>query len=204
MVKIEDRTVLESMSYKEIRAMIQKKLTKEDNTNLSAIRNEDDRKKFLIELYYKYIDQIIAEKAASDAGVSQDGTTTTSETGEMTTVEEVKPVEPPKESKPELEVGTETKMDKLKIDPETCVSVTIRNVPSVVNGKVSISISRLLLLLVRNKFAKVYFGKKERAKQFIEIVKDAKSVKGVYGMTAEIRERIIKSIAETNKIDLKK
>ena len=204
MVKIEDKTVLESMSYKEIRAMIQKKLTKEDNANLSAIRNENDRKKFLIDLYYKYIDQIIAEKAASDAGVSQDGTTTTSETGEMTTVEEVKPVEPPKESNPELKVETETKMNKLKIDPETCVSVTIRNVPSVVNGKVSISISRLLLLLVRNKFAKVYFGKKERAKQFIEIVKDAKSVKGVYGMTAEIRERIIKSIAETNKIDLKK
>lgn len=203
--KIEDRKILESMDYKDIRKIILKKLTKEDNENLSKITDAESRKMYMIELYYRYIDQIIAE---SNAPADADSVTKTDETGETTTVvenptvieteEEKKAAEEKEKIAATISAAQKTELST-NVDPNTCISVVLRGTPDV-NGKCSISIQKLILVLVRNKGATVVFSKKERAKQFIEMLKTAKSVKGVYALTEPIKERIINMVKSMNKL----
>ena len=205
--KITDEKVLESMPIKNILNVVKPEMTEEEIVQLQEFRKNDERHAFVVDMYNKYIDAVIQkttnEQSSStpdgSSSMESDGTVITSETPETPSVDE-KSIndtdQPPK-------LDTEPKADEVKLDKDFIESafftVSIRGVPGH-NGRCTINASRLLLICFRNPRATIEFATKKRANQFIDVVKSIKSVKGVYGITAEMREDVVKQIKLNNGI----
>jgi len=202
--KITDEKVLKSMPIKNILNVVKPEMTEEEIVQLQEFRKNDERQAFVVDMYNKYIDAVIQKTTNEQSSSTPDGSSSMDSDGTVITSDTPSDDEkgindtdqPPK-------LDTEPKADDVKFDKDFIESafftVSIRAVPGH-NGRCTINASQLLLICFRNPRANVEFATKKRAKQFIDVVKSIKSVKGVYGITAEMREDVVKQIKLNNGI----
>ena len=60
--KIEDEAVLKTTSLKTLRTAVEHKFTDEEKEALRKLTKEDERRTYIIGLYKKYIDEVVAEE----------------------------------------------------------------------------------------------------------------------------------------------
>ena len=201
--KITDEKVLKSMPIKNILNVIKPEMTEEEIVQLQEFRKNDERQAFVVDMYNKYIDAVIQKTTNEQSSSTPDGSSSMDSDGTVITSGTPSADEKGNDADQPSKLDTEPKADEVKFDKDFIESafftVSIRAVPGH-NGRCTINASQLLLICFRNPRANVEFATKKRANQFIDVVKSIKSVKGVYGITAEMREDVIKQIKLNNGI----
>lgn len=201
--KITDEKVLKSMPIKNILSVVKPEMTEEEIVQLQEFRKNDERQAFVVDMYNKYIDAVIQKTTNEQSSSTPDGSSSMDSDGTVITSGTPSADEKGNDADQPPKHDTEPKADEVKFDKDFIESafftVSIRAVPGH-NGRCTINASQLLLICFRNPRANVEFATKKRANQFIDVVKSIKSVKGVYGITAEMREDVIKQIKLNNGI----
>lgn len=193
--KIEDEAVLKTTSLKTLRTAVEHKFTDEEKEALRKLTKEDERRTYIIELYKKYIDEVVAE---------EEGKTT--DTGAASKTEEKKE-DKDSESNDNAstpasklaELGKTTETTSKEVSTAMSFTLTIRGAAQH-NGTVSISCDKLLALVIRNPKAKYIFRSQARANEFIRILKAVSKIKGVANFSEATRSTAIASIKLANGI----
>ena len=184
-VKLSDEE-LASCKIRDITNVVKGKYTEEDIKALKEAGNDEKtRRDLVVSLYKKYIDQVIEEskeKPASEAANDKDNK------GE-------KPSET--SSKPSANSETEAAKD---VNINVYFTVSVKGVTGY-SGTITCSCEHLLKIAFLNpKSAIIEFRTKERAKQFIDIVKKVKHVKGLSTLPETTRAIIVNRVKEINEL----
>jgi hypothetical protein len=184
-VKLSDEE-LAICKLRDILNVVKAKFTEEDNKALKdAGSDEKARRELIVSFYKKYIDQVIEESKATPAADAANGNDDKDE----------KPSETP--STPSANSETEAAKD---VNINVFFTVSVKGVTGY-SGTITCSCEHLLKIAFLNpKSAIIEFRTKERAKQFIDIVKKVKHVKGLSTLPETTRVNIIKRIKDINEL----
>ena len=193
--KIEDEAVLKTTSLKTLRTAVEHKFTDEEKEALRKLTKEDERRTYIIGLYKKYIDEVVAEEEGktTDTGAASE----TEEGKENKDSESNDNASTPASKLAELGKTTET--TSKEVSTAMSFTLTIRGAAQH-NGTVSISCDKLLALVIRNPKAKYIFRSQARANEFIRILKAVSKIKGVSNFSEATRSTAIASIKIANGI----
>lgn len=193
--KIEDEAVLKTTSLKTLRTAVEHKFTDEEKEALRKLTKEDERRTYIIGLYKKYIDEVVAEEEGktTDTGAASE----TEEGKEDKDSESNDNASTPASKLAELGKTTET--TSKEVSTAMSFTLTIRGAAQH-NGTVSISCDKLLALVIRNPKAKYIFRSQARANEFIRILKAVSKIKGVANFSEATRSTAIASIKLANGI----
>ena len=185
---------LATCKLKDITNAVKSKFTEEEMGELKGITDEKLRREFLVNLYNKYIDEVIVE-AKNESG--DPATDSTSNPDASVTLEQgatgASGSTNPSDNKP-----VETKKEAVNTD--VFFTASIKGVTGY-SGTVSCSCDHLLKLAFLNpKTIIIEFRTRERANQFINIVKNVKTVKGLPTISEATRVAVINRVKEINGI----
>lgn len=195
--KIEDETVLKTTSLKTLRTAVEHKFTAEEKEALRKLTKEDERRAYIIELYKKYIDEVVAEEEGKTTDTGAAGSETEEKKEDKDDVESNDNASTPASKLAELGKTTET--TSKEVSTAMSFTLTIRGAAQH-NGTVSISCDKLLALVIRNPKAKYIFRSQARANEFIRILKAVSKIKGVANFSEATRSTAIASIKLANGI----
>ena len=195
--KIEDETVLKTTSLKTLRTAVEHKFTAEEKEALRKLTKEDERRAYIIELYKKYIDEVVAEEEGKTSDTGAAGSETEEKKEDKDDVESNDNASTPASKLAELGKTTET--TSKEVSTAMSFTLTIRGAAQH-NGTVSISCDKLLALVIRNPKAKYIFRSQARANEFIRILKAVSKIKGVANFSEATRSTAIASIKLANGI----
>lgn len=182
---------LAKTKLKEISGVVKAKFTQEEIDTLKQLTAEDERRKFIVSLYNKYIDEVIADSEKAD---EKDETPTDSNNASAPDA----PAANAQNTTVETAVTDETKADK-KVNINIYFTVSVRGITGY-NGTITISCEKLLLLAFRNpKTAIIQFHTVDRANEFINIVKNVKHIKGIASISEKTRAEVVEQIKKVNK-----
>ena len=194
--KIEDEAVLKTTSLKTLRTAVEHKFTDEEKEALRKLTKEDERRAYIIGLYKKYIDEVVAE----EEGKTTDTTSAASETEEGKDDKDSESNDNASTPASKLaELGKTTETTSKEVSTAMSFTLTIRGAAQH-NGTVSISCDKLLALVIRNPKAKYIFRSQARANEFIRILKAVSKIKGVANFSEATRSTAIASIKLANGI----
>lgn len=194
--KIEDEAVLKTTSLKTLRTAVEHKFTDEEKEALRKLTKEDERRAYIIGLYKKYIDEVVAE----EEGKTTDTTSAASETEEGKEDKDSESNDNASTPASKLaELGKTTETTSKEVSTAMSFTLTIRGAAQH-NGTVSISCDKLLALVIRNPKAKYIFRSQARANEFIRILKAVSKIKGVANFSEATRSTAIASIKLANGI----
>ena len=185
-VKLSDEE-LATCKLRDITNIVKGKFTEEDIKALKAVGSDEKaRRDLAISLYKKYIDQVIEEsKVTPAAEAAKDDKSNKDE----------KPSETP--STPSANSKTEAAKD---VNINVYFTVSVKGVTGY-SGTITCSCEHLLKIAFLNpKSAIIEFRTKERAKQFIDIVKKVTHVKGLPTLPETTRAIIINRIKDINEL----
>ena len=184
-VKLSDEELV-TCKLRDITNVVKGKYTEEDIKALKDAGNDEKaRRDLVVSLYKKYIDQVIEESKATPAvdaaNDKKDKDKDLSETS----------------SKPSANSKTEAAKD---VNINVYFTVSVKGVTGY-SGTITCSCEHLLKIAFLNpKSAIIEFRTKERAKQFIDIVKNVTHVKGLSTLPETTRAIIINRIKEINEL----
>ena len=181
--KITDEGVFKTIKLSVLRKYVQHKFTEEEKDEIARRASDETAlREYIVELYKKYIDEVIAEQEAENSNPTTDTANGTSEekTGSEKPAEDEVPASKTPEAiaksdKHETAVAEEKK-DEISVDWN--LTLVIRGVQNY-NGTVSISCEKLLLLAMRNLKGQFIFKSKARCKQFLNVLENVKTIKGI-------------------------
>lgn len=186
---------LKTVKLRDITSVIGDKLTAEEKDKLKVITSSEERRDFIVKMYNKYIDAVIAEsdeaakKAAFEAAKAK----------EEKEAEEAK-LKAAKEASKEAELpNVSAKTDAGDVNTSISFTAVIRGATGY-NGTVTITCDHLLVVAFRNPHASIVFRNSQRAMQFINIVKNVKHVKGVSTISDDVRNTVINRVKQVNGI----
>lgn len=187
-VKLSDEE-LATCKLRDILNVVKTKFTEEDNKALKdAGSDEKARRELIVSFYKKYIDQVVEESKETPAADAANGN---DENGSK----DEKPSETP--STPSANSETEAAKD---VNINVFFTVSVKGVTGY-SGTITCSCEHLLKIAFLNpKSAIIEFRTKERAKQFIDIVKKVKHVKGLSTLPETTRVNIINRIKDINEL----
>jgi hypothetical protein len=192
-VKLSEEELVKT-KLKEISSVVKAKFTQEEIDTLKQLTAEDERRKFIVSLYNKYIDEVIAD---SEKAAGKDETPTDSNDVSASAAPDA-PAADAQNNTVETAVTDETKADK-KVNINIYFTVSVRGITGY-NGTITTSCEKLLLLAFRNpKTAIIQFHTVDRANQFINIVKNVKHIKGIASISEKTRADVIEQIKKVNK-----
>lgn len=204
--KIEDEKVFETIKLSVLRKYVQHKFTQDEIDMLSVYGNNDTKlRAYIVSLYKKYIDEVIAEqqeafkKAAEEEAKKAAEEANKPKQEEKTSQEE----EVPWDKLPEnlaKKANEETKIvdeKKEEISVDWSVTLVIRGIQNC-NGTVSITCEKLLVLAMRNLTAQFIFKSRARCHQFLNVLKNVKTIKGIPYFTEATRNAAVKNIERVN------
>ena len=202
--KITDEKELQTMNLKALREVVKHKFTNEEKDKLASLKDEKERRAYVIELYNKYIDEVIAdeeaEKGAAASANANAGTTTPEATQETQNKGSETPENSATVTPAQLaEAGKTTTTTDASVSTAMSFTLTIRGA-AMHNGTVSISCEKLLALVIRNPKAKYIFRSQARANEFLKILKSVSKIKGVVTFSEETRTLAIANIKQANGI----
>jgi ribosomal protein L12E/L44/L45/RPP1/RPP2 len=183
-VKLSDEE-LATCKLRDITNVVKGKFTEEDIKALKEAGNDEKaRRDLVVSFYKKYIDQVIEESKetpAADAANDKDD-------------KDEKPSDTPSTSS----ANSETEAKDVNIN--VYFTVSVKGVTGY-SGTITCSCEHLLKVAFLNpKSAIIEFRTKERAKQFIDIVKKVTHVKGLSSLPETTRAIIINRIKENNEL----
>lgn len=187
-VKLSDEE-LATCKLRDISNVVKGKFTEEDIKALKDVGSDEKaRRDLVVSFYKKYIDQVIEESKETPAADAANGN---DENGDK----DEKPSETP--SAPSANSETEAAKD---VNINVYFTVSVKGVTGY-SGTITCSCEHLLKIAFLNpKSAIIEFRTKERAKQFIDIVKKVKHVKGLSTLPETTRVNIINRIKEINEL----
>ena len=187
-VKLSDEE-LATCKLRDVLNVVKAKFTEEDNKALKdAGSDEKARRELIISFYKKYIDQVIEESKVTPAADAANGNEDKGNNDE-------KPSETP--STPSANSVTEAAKD---VNINVFFTVSVKGVTGY-SGTITCSCEHLLKIAFLNpKSAIIEFRTKERAKQFIDIVKKVTHVKGLSTLPETTRVIIVNRIKEINEL----
>ena len=174
---------------RDITNIVKGKFTEEDIKALKAVGNDEKaRRDLAISLYKKYIDQVIEESKVTPAAEAANGKDDKSNKDE-------KPSE--MSSTPSANSKTEAAKD---VNINVYFTVSVKGITGY-SGTITCSCEHLLKIAFLNpKSAIIEFRTKERAKQFIDIVKKVTHVKGLPTLPETARAIIVNRIKDINEL----
>lgn len=182
---------LAKTKLKEISGVVKAKYTQEEIDTLKQIIAEDERRKFIVSLYNKYIDEVIAESEKAD---EKDETPTDNKDASTSAA----PAASEAPATVETAATDNTKAEK-GVNINVYFTVSVRGITGY-NGTITASCEKLLLLAFRNpKTAIIQFRTTARANEFINIVKNVKHIKGIASISEKTRADVIEQIKKVNK-----
>ena len=186
-VKLSDEE-LATCKLRDITNIVKGKFTEEDIKALKAAGSDEKaRRDLAVSLYKKYIDQVIEESKvtpAAEAANGKDDKNKDEKTSEMP-------------STPSANSKTEAAKD---VNINVYFTVSVKGVTGY-SGTITCSCEHLLKIALLNpKSAIIEFRTKERAKQFIDIVKKVTHVKGLPTLPETTRAIIINRIKDINEL----
>lgn len=184
-VKLSDEE-LATCKLRDITNVVKGKFTEEDIKALKDAGNDEKaRRELVVSLYKKYIDQIIDESKETPASEATNGNDDEDKNSSDTS------------STPSANSETEAAKD---VNINVFFTVSVKGVTGY-SGTITCSCEHLLKIAFLNpKSAIIEFRTKERAKQFIDIVKKVKHVKGLSTLPETTRVNIINRIKEINEL----
>lgn len=187
-VKLSDEE-LATCKLRDISNVVKGKFTEEDIKALKDVGSDEKaRRDLVVSFYKKYIDQVIEESKETPAADAANGNDKNGDKDE-------KPSETP--STPSANSETEAAKD---VNINVYFTVSVKGVTGY-SGTITCSCEHLLKIAFLNpKSAIIEFRTKERAKQFIDIVKKVKHVKGLSTLPETTRVNIINRIKEINEL----
>ena len=182
-VKLSDEE-LATRKLRDITNIVKGKFTEEDIKALKAVGNDEKaRRDLAISLYKKYIEQVIEESKVTPAAEAANGKNNEGEKPSETS------------SKPSANSETEAAKD---VNINVYFTVSVKGVTGY-SGTITCSCEHLLKIAFLNpKSAIIEFRTKERAKQFIDIVKKVTHVKGLPTLPETTRAIIVNHIKDIN------
>lgn len=185
-VKLSDEE-LATCKLRDITNVVKGKFTEEDIKALKDAGNDEKaRRELVVSLYKKYIDQVIEESKETPAAEAANGN---EDNGD----------ENPSETSSTPSANSETEAAK-DVNINVYFTVSVKGVTGY-SGTITCSCEHLLKIAFLNpKSAIIEFRTKERAKQFIDIVKKVKHVKGLSTLPETTRVNIINRIKEINEL----
>ena len=186
-VKLTDEQ-LASIKLRDITNVVKSKFTAEETEQLKTTTDEATRRELITSLYKKYIDEVIAE---SDAAIAEEEAKKAEEAAA-----EAKKAEEAKKAAEKPTANAPTKGPK-DLNLSISYTVDIRGVPGF-NGTLTVSTEQLLLLVFRNPNASVKFKTPERARGFVNAIKNVSHVKGILVISEETRVRAANKIKVVN------
>lgn len=191
-VKLSDEE-LATCKLRDITNVVKGKFTEEDIKALKDAGNDEKvRRDLVVSLYKKYIDQVVEESKETPAAEAANGNT---DNGDKDNKDE-KPSETPSTTP---SANSETEADK-DVNINVYFTVSVKGVTGY-SGTITCSCEHLLKIAFLNpKSAIIEFRTKERAKQFIDIVKKVKHVKGLSTLPETTRVNIVNRIKEINEL----
>ena len=183
-VKFSDEE-LETRKLRDITNVVKGKFTDEDIKALKDAGNDEKvRRDLVVSLYKKYIDQVIEESKDTPAAEAAN--------------DENNKNEKPSETSPKSSANSETEAKDVNVN--VYFTVSVKGVTGY-SGTITCSCEHLLKIAFLNpKSAIIEFRTKERAKQFIDIVKKVKHVKGLSTLPETTRAIIVNRIKEINEL----
>lgn len=187
-VKLSDEE-LATCKLRDITNVVKGKFTEEDIKALKDAGNDEKvRRDLVISLYKKYIDQVIEESKETPAADAANENVDNGNKDENSS-------ETP--STPSANSETEAAKD---VNINVYFTVSVKGVTGY-SGTITCSCEHLLKIAFLNpKSAIIEFRTKERAKQFIDIVKKVTHVKGLSTLPETTRVNIINRIKEINEL----
>ena len=181
-VKLSDEE-LATCKLRDITNIVKGKFTEEDIKALKAVGNDEKaRRDLAISLYKKYIDQVIEESKVTPAAEAANGKDDKSNKNE-------------KPSTPSANSKTEAAKD---VNVNVYFTVSVKGVTGY-SVTITCSFEHLLkIAFLIPKSAIIEFRTKERAKQFIDIVKKVTHVKGLPTLPETTRAIIVNHIKDIN------
>ena len=189
-VKLSDEE-LATCKHKDITNVVKGKFTEEDIKALKEAGNDEKaRRELVVSLYKKYIDQVIEESKETPATEAANENADNGDKGNN----DENPSDTP--STPSANSETEAK----DVNINVYFTVSVKGVTGY-SGTITCSCEHLLKIAFLNpKSAIIEFRTKERAKQFIDIVKKVKHVKGLSTLPETTRVNIINRIKDINEL----
>ena len=187
-VKLSDEE-LATCKLRDITNIVKGKFTEEDIKALKAVGNDEKaRRDLAISLYKKYIDQVIEESKVTPAAEAANGKDDKSNKDE-------------KASETSSTTSANSKTEAAKdININVYFTVSVKGVTGY-SGTITCSCEHLLKIAFLNpKSAIIEFRTKERAKQFIDIVKKVTHVKGLPTLPETTRAIIVNRIKDINEL----
>lgn len=186
-VKLSDEE-LATCKLRDITNIVKGKFTEEDIKALKVVGNDEKaRRDLAVSLYKKYIDQVIEESKVTPAAEAANGKD----------VKNNKDEKPSTPSTPSANSKTEAAKD---VNINVYFTVSVKGVTGY-SGTITCSCEHLLKIAFLNpKSAIIEFRTKERAKQFIDIVKKVTHVKGLPTLPETTRAIIVNRIKDINEL----
>ena len=185
---------LAKTKLKEISGVVKAKFTQEEIDTLKQLTAEDERRKFIVSLYNKYIDEVIAD---SEKAAEKDETPTDSNDASAPAAPDA-PAAPATPNTVETAATDKTSADK-NVNIDVYFTVSVRGVTGY-NGTITTSCEKLLLIAFRNpKTAIIQFRSSGRANEFVNIVKSVKHIKGIASISEKTRAEVVDQIKKVNK-----
>lgn len=192
-VKLSDEE-LTTCKLRDITNAVKEKLTKEELEQLKATTDEKARRELVISFYKKYIDEVIAD-VDSNTPAANEGTTPA---GEKEGSDAGTTPAPATDAAPVVAATSETTAKDVNIN--VYFTVSVKGVTGY-SGTVTCSCEHLLKVAFLNpKTAIIEFRTKDRAKQFIDIVKKVDHVKGLSSIPENTRVLVINRVKEINEL----
>lgn len=187
-VKLSDEE-LATCKLRDITNVVKGKFTEEDIKALKEVGNDEKaRRDLVISFYKKYIDQVIEESKGTPAAEAANGN---DEKGNKDETASETPSTP--------SANSETAAAK-DVNINVFFTVSVKGVTGY-SGTITCSCEHLLKIAFLNpKSAIIEFRTKERAKQFIDIVKKVTHVKGLATLPETTRAIIINRIKDINEL----
>ena len=181
LIKIVDPEVLKTIKLKDIIEPVYKKYTEEEGSALKLLTDGDEKRAKAIELYNKYIDEVI--------GKDTDPAITTP------------PANPPSSGSVSSDGSTSTLTDDAPsaANLTNTYAVEIRRVPNY-NGLVTMPADKLIGLIMKNQHGLFKFKSEARAQMVIKTISGVKTLKGMYNITDEKRKTAIATVKRSNNI----
>lgn len=179
---------LATVKIRDITSVVKGKFTAEETETLKNTTDEAARRELVVSLYKKYIDEVIAE--ADQTKADEDAAKAAEEAAKAKAAEEAAKAA-------ENSIPKETTADKKTVNVNCSFTVDIRGVAGY-NGTMTMTCDRLLVLAFRNPNATIKFRTSSRAREFINIVKNVKTVKGLVSISEAVRAKVCERLAVVN------
>ena len=195
---------LQTCKLKDITNVVKAKFTEEESNELKTITEEKARREYLVKLYNKYIDEVIEESAKDGTEAANPDTTAPAAPDATSVNPDSTPATPDASDQTGVGDDSTSKADenkeKVPVNTNVFFTVSVKGVTGY-SGTISCSCEHLLkIAFLNSKSVVIEFRTQERAKQFINIVKNVKSVKGLPTISEATRVAVINRVKEVNGI----